>query len=91
MSNQEKSRMGELLLAAADALDDGRDPFEHSFLVEHEVTYDECGNMAEQVAFAIRIYREVMRMGLHPTTPADRKLAAAIIAGSLSDKQLTGR
>lgn len=36
------SRTTELLRATADALDEGDTPLSHHFLVEHDVTADEC-------------------------------------------------
>lgn len=44
------SRSSELLKAAAEALDDGEDPLHHAFLSEHEVTLDECYDLAEWMA-----------------------------------------
>jgi hypothetical protein len=44
------SRSSELLKAAAEALDDGRDPLHLAFLSEHEVTLDECYSLAEWLA-----------------------------------------
>jgi regulator of RNase E activity RraB len=40
---------------AAEALEDGRDPLERSFLVEHHVTADECFALAEGMATGIRL------------------------------------
>jgi hypothetical protein len=47
--------MQALLTAAADALSDGRDPFDHHFLVENEVTLDEVYDLSELVAIGARI------------------------------------
>jgi hypothetical protein len=44
------SRSSELLKAAADALDDGRNPLDTSFLTEHQVTLYECVDLAEWMA-----------------------------------------
>lgn len=49
------TRIEKLLTAAADALADGRDPFEHSFLVEHEVTLDEVYTLSELIAVGTRL------------------------------------
>ena len=43
-----------LLLKAAEALEDGRNPLDRSFLIEHGVTSDECFDLAEGMAAAIR-------------------------------------
>ena len=50
------SRMDELLQLAAEKYDDHSDPFNTSFLVENDVTLDECMEMSEQVATAIRVW-----------------------------------
>ena len=42
-----------LLLSAAEALRDGRDPFALPFLQEHSVSLDECFEMGDQIAEAI--------------------------------------
>lgn len=49
------SRRADLLTAAAEALDDGRDPFSSEFLGKHEITRDECFSLAEQLAIGARI------------------------------------
>lgn len=43
-----------LLLKAAKALEDGRSPLDRSFLIENSVTADECLDLAEGMAAAIR-------------------------------------
>lgn len=50
------SRSDTLLRAAADAFDDLRSPFDRDWLVEHDVTLDECGDLSENVATAIRVW-----------------------------------
>jgi hypothetical protein len=45
----------ELLRAAAEALDEGTDPFCQSFLVEHDVTFDQCMALGKQLAIGARI------------------------------------
>ena len=42
-------------MAAADALDNGDDPFSGAFLGEHDVTSDECINLAQQLAIGARV------------------------------------
>lgn len=49
------TRRTELLMAAADALESGDDPFSGAFLGEHEVTSDECMNLARQLAIGARV------------------------------------
>lgn len=49
------SRSSELLKAAADALDDGRDPLTPPFLDEHRVTLDECYDLAEWLAVGAQL------------------------------------
>jgi hypothetical protein len=50
------TRHSELLKAAADALEDDRDPFSGSFLTEHEVTSGECMDLADSLAIGARLY-----------------------------------
>jgi hypothetical protein len=45
----------ELLRAAAEALEDGRNPLVNPFLVEHEVTFDQCMSLAQQLAIGARM------------------------------------
>ena len=45
----------ELLREAADALEEGRDPFGASFLSENDVTSDQCMALARQLAIGARI------------------------------------
>lgn len=49
------SRSSELLKAAANALDDGRDPLTSPFLDEHAVTLDECYDLAEWLAVGAQL------------------------------------
>jgi hypothetical protein len=49
------SRITELLRLTADALDSGDTPLHHSFLVEHDVTADECLTLAELLAIGARL------------------------------------
>ena len=51
-----RQRTKELLTAAAGAFAETRSPFENAWLVEHEVTLDECVNLSDEIARAIRIY-----------------------------------
>ena len=43
------SRMDELVLAVAADLSDGRVPLSHEFLVEHQVTADECIDLTNKL------------------------------------------
>jgi hypothetical protein len=45
----------ELLRLAADALDNGVDPFSSVFLGDHEVTSDQCFSLAQQLAVGARV------------------------------------
>jgi hypothetical protein len=45
----------ELLRLAAEALDEGTDPFNTAFLIEHEVTFDQCMALSRQLALGARI------------------------------------
>jgi hypothetical protein len=49
------ARMPDLLTKAADALDDGIDPLHFGFLSEHDVTSDECLDMAAFLALGARL------------------------------------
>jgi hypothetical protein len=49
------SRTSKLLKAAADALDDGRDPLTNPFLADNEVTLDECYSLAEWLAVGAQL------------------------------------
>jgi hypothetical protein len=45
----------ELLRAAAEALDEGTDPFCQSFLAEHDVTFGQCMALSKQLAIGARM------------------------------------
>jgi hypothetical protein len=49
------NRMAQLLDAAADALDDYRDPFHESFLAQHHVVGDEVLELSTLMAMGTRI------------------------------------
>ena len=49
------SRQADLLKAAADALDDGRDPLAGPFLSTHDITYDELQDLAGRLAIGARL------------------------------------
>jgi hypothetical protein len=71
------SRRSQLLLAAADALGDGRDPLSTGFLSDHQVTLTECHQLAGDIGDAIRSYVASAR---HPG------LAAAMACATAEDK-----
>lgn len=48
-------KSAELLREAAEALDRGDNPFSTSWLSEHEVTFDQCMSLAQQLAIGARI------------------------------------
>ena len=54
------TRTQELLREAARALEDMRDPMSTGFLVEHNVTADECFDLSETMALAIRVYLRLL-------------------------------
>ena len=49
-------RQEELLKAAAEAFDDGRDPFVHEWLLEHNVTSDECMALSSVIGTILHGY-----------------------------------
>lgn len=48
-------KSAELLLAAADELDNYTSPFCDEFLTKHEVTFDQCMSLSQQLAIGARI------------------------------------
>lgn len=74
------TRTKPLLLLAAAALDDGRDPFSDAFLSEHGVTLDECYGLSEQLALGARLLHRLT----HPKNGADREVAGLLLAEALS-------
>ena len=57
-------RLAYLLEEAADALEDGRDPFADGFLIEHSVTLDECYSLSDLLSASAR-----MMLLISHTTP----------------------
>lgn len=51
------SRADDLLRAAAQAFENAEDPFSTSWLVDHQVTADECFTLSSQIAAAIQLWR----------------------------------
>ena len=58
------NRQDDLLVGAANNLKQGMNPMHHEWLVEHGVTFDECMNLAEQIATAIHVYRSTFKLAL---------------------------
>jgi hypothetical protein len=73
------SRSSELLKLAAEALDNGDDPFHESFLCGNEVTLDECFALAGQLALGA----QVMAWAIE-----NPKKAAAIVRGGMNTLNL---
>ena len=74
-------RQEQLIKAAAEAFDDGRDPFVHEWLLEHNVTSDECMALSSVIGTILHGY-------LASPKPVKHSLAlrgAAIAAGMPSD------
>lgn len=64
------TRSHDLLEAAARAFGDGRDPFSTDFLVDHNVTADECMALSNQL--------EVLILGFLHATPATQNIISLI-------------
>jgi len=56
VAGEPTSRGAQILDAAADALLEGRDPFDRAFLVEHRVTLDECMNLSDQLGLLAKAW-----------------------------------
>ena len=52
------ARMNELLHAAAVEFEHMSSPFAGDWLSDHDVTLNECGDLSESIANAIRVYLE---------------------------------
>ena len=61
-----------LLEKAADALEDGRNPLDRSFLIENAVTADECLQLADSMAAAIRFTSGMIDLDRESRRKADR-------------------
>lgn len=74
-------RSTDLLIAAAEALDGGRDPFSDAFLSEHSVSLDECFALGEQLALGARLLvgtkRDLGKGGVYAQN-ASQRLAEAM-------------
>lgn len=81
------SRKADLLRKAAEAFEGGRVP-DHAFLVENSVTLDECGDLLDSIAIAIRVYLRMDkddRLALAVESAGDRDPAMAEIAGFVAN------
>jgi hypothetical protein len=58
-------KSAELLLAAADELDNYNSPFNDAWLTEHEVTFDQCMALSQQLAIGARMLAHGIE---HPTS-----------------------
>lgn len=79
-------RFRQLTLAAAAALDKGRDPLSHSFLVEHDVAYDEALDLANRMALGLRLAADLLEEMSQPG-PVGR-LAAMRLADTIAKAEL---
>ena len=57
-------RADDLLVMAAQNLKEGKEPMHHEWLVDNEVTFDECMMLCEQISTAIHVYRAVVKTSL---------------------------
>lgn len=80
-------RATQLLKLAAAQLDDGMNPFTDTFLRENEVTSDECMDMADHTALAIRCFVKLCEN--HARDPVFTLLLAEVIAEEVTDDQAT--
>lgn len=65
----------ELLRLAADALEDGENPFSMAFLSRNDVTFDQCQNLAQQLAIGARMFATAITK---PRSPAGTAMLIAI-------------
>lgn len=81
-------RKVELLLAAADALDEGIDPFSTSWLSEHEVTLNECYTLSDNLAIGARMLAmatKELKAGGPAATAAAQRIFGGIAAEDSRD------
>lgn len=74
MAERIRFRMAELLDSAAKALEDYRDPFESSWLIENDVTFDECMELSGWMATGAEMMAALMR---------NPRAAEAAVAGAM--------
>ena len=80
------TRIEELLRAAASTYDEHSDPFNTQWLVDHDVTLDECMELSEQIATSIRVW---LGMGdLIQLMAKTGKLAEESLAGAIANMGL---
>jgi hypothetical protein len=76
------ARSKALLSKAADALSELRDPFSTDWLVENEVTLDECGDLSEHIGTIIKGYLAA------PSDVRERVALAGAFSGSSVDPKI---
>jgi hypothetical protein len=74
------ARMPDLLRKAAEALDDGQIPLMNPFLSDHDVTFDECMDLAELMAVGAQLVAWAMD---------NPKIAAAAFQGAQMQTLIT--
>lgn len=61
MTERTRFRMAELLDAASTALDNKVDPFHTNWLIEYDVTFDECMELSEWLALGAELVAAILR------------------------------
>ena len=56
LTESERKRLKFLLLAAADALENGQDPLALNFLQEHQILFDEVELFRQALGYAVRYF-----------------------------------
>ena len=56
LTESERKRLKYLLVAAADALENGQDPLALNFLQEHEISWIEAELFRQGLAYAVRYF-----------------------------------
>lgn len=70
------SRIKTLLLKCAANLENGCEPLHHEFLVENQISSDECFTLSEQMAVAIKGYARL----------SHEKAALVVLAATIDDE-----
>ncbi len=63
--------MESLLRSTARELRNGRAPLNEAWLARNDVTFDECVEAADTLAFAIDVYLATMKVALEESRPGD--------------------
>jgi len=74
------TRHHELLMKAAEALDETRSPLDTDFLIDNEVTADEAIDLAQQLAIGVRLLIHVVSI------PGYIPILAEVLAKEVIDK-----